>query len=90
MRRTKFRKRRKNSKVLNSFFSDYIDRAPAVCCIIQSKLCIGGNNFCLRRLKGLQKEEEKKQEEKSKKEETGETRKANNISPLPNICYLLP
>ena len=30
MRRTKFRKRRKNSKVLNSFFSDYIDRAPAV------------------------------------------------------------
>ena len=29
-------------------------------CIIQSKLCIGWNNFCLWRLKGLQKDEEKK------------------------------
>ena len=37
----------------------YIDRA-ADACIIQSKLSIGWNNFCLRRLKGLQKNEEKK------------------------------
>ena len=30
------------------------------CCIIQSKLSIGWNNFCLWRLKGLQKDEERK------------------------------
>ena len=33
----------------------YIDRA-ADACIIQSKLCIGRNNFCLWRLKSLQKD----------------------------------
>ena len=36
----------------------YIDRA-ADACIIQSKLCIGWNNFCLWRLKSLQKDKKK-------------------------------
>ena len=40
----------------------YIDRA-ADACIIQSKLCIGWNNFCLWRLKSLQKDKKRRQEE---------------------------
>ena len=40
----------------------YIDRA-ADACIIQSKLCIGRNNFCLWRLKSLQKDKKRQQKE---------------------------
>ena len=40
----------------------YIDRA-ADACIIQSKLCIGWNNFCLWRLKSLQKDKKRQQKE---------------------------
>ena len=43
----------------------YIDRA-ADACIIQSKLCIGWNNFCLWRLKSLQKDKKRLQKDKKK------------------------
>ena len=63
----------------------YIDRA-ADACIIQSKLCIGRNNFCLWRLKSLQKDKKRQQKEiyKSLHKEISVQKKTNvqNRSPF--------